>query len=59
MKNYSSKTKFLHFFYYLHFTVQIFAQSSDIHFPVKREEIAGNWRRGGLAAIEKSKNFGL
>ena len=56
MKNDSSKTKFFALFLLFSFTVQIFAQSSDIRFPVKREETPETWRRDGLSAIERAKN---
>ena len=57
MKNYSSITKFFVLFLLFNFTFQTFAQSSEIRFPVKRNESPETWRRDGLAAIERSKNL--
>ncbi|CAN5865386.1 alkaline phosphatase [soil metagenome] len=55
MKNYL--TKLCAFFLLFSFTFQISAQSSEIRFPVKREETPETWRRDGLAAIERSKKL--
>ena len=48
MKNYSYKTKIFALFLLFTFSIQIFSQSSEIRFPVKRQETPETWRRGGL-----------
>lgn len=57
MKNHSSLTKFFALFLLFSFAIQISAQSSEIHFPVKRQETPETWRRDGLAAVERSKQL--
>ncbi len=55
MKNHYSK--FFALFLLMSSCFQTFAQAPVNRFPVKREESAETWRRGGLAAIEKAKNL--
>ncbi len=55
MKNLLSKI--FAFFLLFTFSFQTFAQTSDLHFPVKRAESPESWRRDGLAAIERAKKL--
>lgn len=57
MKSKTTLLKISAHFIFLSFAVNIFGQSNEIRFPVKRQETPETWRRGGLEAIQRSKNL--
>ena len=49
--------KFFALLILLNFALNLPAQTSPGSFPVKRQETPETWRRGGLEAIQRTKNL--